>query len=241
MRFRRRRKPERSREERHPVEEVLGVTFKDRDLLRQALTHRSYAHEVVGDQGVTNERLEFLGDAVLDLVISDYLYRNYSDLDEGELTRVRSFLVNMNCLAELARELGLGEHVLLSRDEKADGGSEKSSIISDAMEALIGALYLDRGLEEASRVVLKLFRGRMEEALSGKLDFDYKSRLQELVVKEKGVLPRYRLREEGPDHRKTFYATVYVGDKKMGTGRGSSKKEAEQAAAREALRRKSAL
>ena len=241
MRFKRRRRPGRTGEERHPVEELLGVTFNDRGLLRQALTHRSYAHEIAGDQGVTNERLEFLGDAVLDLVISDYLYRHYRDLDEGELTRIRSFLVNMNSLAELAREMGLGEHVLLSRDERADGGAEKSSIISDAMEALIGALYLDRGLDEAAKVVLALFRKRIEEAVTGKLDFDYKSRLQELVVKEKGVLPRYRLREEGPDHCKTFYATVYVGDKKMGTGRGSSKKEAEQAAAREALRRKSAF
>lgn len=231
MRLRgRRRKPE-------PVEEKLGVVFRDRELLRRALTHRSYAHEAGLEAGDTNERLEFLGDAVLDMVISDYLYRHYDHLDEGELTRVRSTLVNMNLLAEIARDLGLGEYIMLSRDERADGGADKSSIIADAMEALIGAVYLDRGLEVARRLVMSLFRERLQRAVAGELDFDYKSRLQELVVKQRGILPRYRLREEGPDHCKTFYATVYVADRKMGTGSGSSKKEAEQSAAREALRR----
>lgn len=228
----------RNRRKRLPVEELLGVTFNDRELLQRALTHRSYAHEASLDIGETNERLEFLGDAVLDLVISDHLFRNYRDLDEGELTRIRSYLVNMNSLADLAREIGLGEHLLLSRDERADGGAEKSSIVSDALEALIGAVYLDQGLEKARDLVLRLFRDRLLEAVKGGLDFDYKSRLQELVVKEKGILPRYRLREEGPDHCKIFHATVYVGDRKMGTGSGSSKKEAEQAAAKDALRRR---
>lgn len=230
MRFRGRRKAE-------PVEEKLGVVFRDRDLLRRALTHRSYAHEAGLGAGDTNERLEFLGDAVLDLVISDYLYRHYEHLDEGELTRVRSTLVNMNLLAEVARDLGLGEDVMLSRDERAGGGADKTSIIADAMEALIGAVYLDRGLEAARRLVMRLFRERLQQAVAGELDFDYKSRLQELAVKQRGILPKYRLREEGPDHCKTFYATVYVAGRKMGTGRGNSKKEAEQSAAREALRR----
>ncbi len=219
-----------------PVEELLGITFRDGELLRRALTHRSYAHEASLGADETNERLEFLGDAVLDLVISDYLYRHYGDLDEGELTRVRSTLVNTNSLAEIARDLGLGERVMLSRDEKADGGAEKSSIIADALEALIGAVYLDQGLQAASELVMALFRDRLQQAVAGELDFDYKSRLQELVVKQRGTLPRYRLREEGPDHCKTFFATVYVGGKKMGTGSGNSKKEAEQSAAREALR-----
>ncbi|WP_287155529.1 ribonuclease III [Candidatus Solincola tengchongensis] len=231
MRLRRRRR------ERLPVEELLGVTFRDPKLLSQALTHRSYAHEASLETGETNERLEFLGDAVLDLVISDHLFRHYRDLDEGKLTRIRSYLVNMGSLAELAREMGLGEHLLLSRDERADGGAEKSSIVADALEALIGAVYLDQGLEAAREMVLRIFRDRLEEAASGDLDFDYKSQLQELTVKERGVLPRYRLREEGPDHCKVFHAVVYVGDRKMGSGSGSSKKEAEQAAARDALRR----
>lgn len=220
-----------------PVEELLGMVFRDRELLYRALTHRSYAHEASLDADETNERLEFLGDAVLDLVISDYLYRKYDHLDEGELTRVRSSLVNMNSLAEIARDVGLGEYILLSRDEKADGGSDKTSIIADALEALIGAVYLDRGLQAARELVMDLFLERLQQAVAGELDFDYKSRLQELVVKKRGILPRYRLREEGPDHCKTFFATVYVGDRKMGTGSGNSKKEAEQSAAREALRR----
>lgn len=226
------------RRKRLPVEELLGVTFRDPKLLSQALTHRSYAHEASLESGETNERLEFLGDAVLDLVISDHLFRGYRDLDEGKLTRIRSYLVNMGSLAELAREMGLGEHVLLSRDERADGGAEKASIISDALEALIGAVYLDQGLEAARKMVLRIFGDRLEEAAGGDLDFDFKSRLQELAVKEKGVLPRYRLREEGPDHCKVFHAVVYVGDRRMGSGSGTSKKEAEQAAARDALRRR---
>ncbi len=220
------------------IEDLLDVTFHDKELLRHALTHRSYAHEAGLAQDYTNERLEFLGDAVLDVVVSDYLYREHGELDEGDLTRIRANLVNMNSLAETARDLGIGEHVLLSQDERSDGGGDKASIISDALEALIGAVYLDQGLEEAGVLCLRLFEDKMEEAVTGTLDYDYKSRLQEMVVKERGILPRYRLREEGPDHRKIFHADVYIGDVKMGKGSGSSKKEAEQAAAREALERK---
>ena len=222
---------------REAIEDLLDITFRDREILRQALTHRSYAHEASLPQDYTNERLEFLGDAVLDVVVSDHLYRNHGELDEGELTRIRSNLVNMNALAETARELGLGEHIYLSRDERADGGGDKASIIADALEAIIGAVYLDRGLEEAGELCMRLFEDKLEEAVTGTLDYDYKSRLQETVVKDRGILPRYRLREEGPDHRKVFHATVYIGDERMGRGRGTSKKEAEQDAAREALER----
>jgi len=219
------------------IEDLLLVDFRDKELLHRALTHRSFAHEACLPADYTNERLEFLGDAVLDVVVSDYLYRKHSELNEGDLTRIRSFLVNMNSLAETARELGIGEYILLSREERADGGGEKASIIADALEALIGAVYLDQGLDEAGRLCLRLFESKLEEAVSGTLDYDYKSRLQEMVVKDKGILPRYRLREEGPDHRKTFHATVFIAEEKMGTGSGSSKKEAEQEAAREALER----
>ena len=217
------------------IEEILGVRFRDHRLLRQALTHRSYAHEANLAPHDTNERLEFLGDAVLDVVISDYLYKKHQSLDEGDLTRIRSYLVNMNSLAEMAREVGLGRYIYLSREERADGGEDKASILADSLEALIGAVYLDKGLAKTRLVILRLFQEQMEEAVTGHFEYDYKSRLQELVVKEKGILPKYRLSEEGPDHRKTFYATVYVGEKNMGKGRGSSKKEAEQDAAREAL------
>lgn len=219
------------------IEKVLGVNFRDKELLRRALTHRSYAHEACFPPDATYERLEFLGDAVLDVVVSDHLYREHPELNEGDLTRIRSNLVNMGSLAQTARELGIGDYVLLSKEEKADGGGEKPSIIADALEALIGAVYLDRGLEEAGGMCMRLFEDRIEEAVSGTLDYDFKSRLQETVVKERGILPRYRLREEGPDHRKTFHAVVYIANEKMGKGSGSSKKEAEQAAAREALDR----
>jgi ribonuclease-3 len=219
------------------IEDLLNVDFHDKELLHRALTHRSYAHEECMPADSTYERLEFLGDAVLDVVVSDYLYRRHSGLNEGDLTRIRSYLVNMNSLADTARELGIGEHIFLSREERADGGGEKASIIADALEALIGAVYLDQGLDQAGSLCLRLFEKKLEEAVSGTLDYDYKSRLQEMVVKERGILPRYRLREEGPDHRKTFHAIVYIGDEKMGKGSGSSKKEAEQSAAREALDR----
>ena len=222
---------------REPVETALGVDFRDKELLQRALTHRSYAHEACFPPDATYERLEFLGDAVLDVVISDHLYCRHPELNEGDLTRIRSNLVNMSSLAETAREVGIGEFILLSKEERADGGGEKASIIADALEALIGAVYLDRGLDEAGKLCLRLFEKRLEDAVSGTLDYDFKSRLQEMVVKEKGTLPRYRLREEGPDHRKTFHAAVYIADEKMGQGSGSSKKEAEQAAAREALER----
>lgn len=226
------------RRAREGIEAPPGVEVRDRELLRRALTHRSYAHEASMGPDDTNERLEFLGDAVLDLVISDYMYLNHGRLDEGELTQIRSYLVNMNSLAEMGRELGIGPHILLSREEKADGGGDKSSILADTLEALIAAVYLDRGLEAARKLVLSLVRERLDEALSGPLDFDYKSRLQEQVIKKKGVLPKYRLREKGPDHRKIFHATVYVDDVNLGQGSGSSKKEAEQAAARQALEAK---
>lgn len=220
------------------IEEILGTRFRDRGLLRRALTHRSYAHEASMGPYDTNERLEFIGDAVLDLVVSDYLYTYHGHLDEGDLTRIRSYLVNMNSLAETARELGIGPHILLSREERADGGENKSSILADTLEALIGAAYLDLGLEKTRRMVLRFFRDKLEDAVSGPLDFDYKSQLQELLVKERGGLPRYRLREEGPDHAKIFHATVYMGEEKLGRGKGTSKKEAEQEAARDALQRR---
>lgn len=220
---------------REGIEKILGVRFRDRELLRISLTHRSYAHAASMGSENTNERLEFLGDAVLDLVISDYMYNKHRELDEGELTRIRSFLVNMNSLSEMARDIGIGPHILLSREERADGGAEKSSILADTLEALIGAVYLDQGLHKAREVVMRLVLEKMNEAVSGPLDYDYKSRLQEQVVKETGALPRYRLTEEGPAHRKIFYAAVYIDGEIRGEGSGSSKKEAEQAAARQAL------
>jgi len=134
---------------RETIENLLEVDFRDKELLHRALTHRSYAHEACMPPASTNERMEFLGDAVLDVVISDFLYRKHAELNEGDLTRIRSYLVNMNSLADTARELGIGEYIFLSREERADGGGDKASILADALEALIGAVYLDQGLEQA--------------------------------------------------------------------------------------------
>ena len=182
----------------------------------------------------SNERLEFLGDAVLGLVVTDHVFRTYPDLPEGELAKVRASVVNAAVLADVAAELDLGSWLLLGKGEDASGGREKPSILADAMEALIGAIYLDGGWEAASELVLRLLGDRIAEAASGPGGQDYKTRLQELAARAYDQLPRYHVEDEGPDHAKHFFATVYVGGQQRGTGEGRSKKQAEQAAARAA-------
>jgi ribonuclease-3 len=216
-----------------PLEEALGIRFRDAALREAALTHRSFAFE----QGVepTNERLEFLGDAVLGLVITDLAYRRFPDLSEGELAKLRAAVVNMGVLADVAAELGLGEQVLLGKGEQLSGGRKKASILADAMEAVLGAVYLDHGLEAAGELIRRLFWPRMEAYARGEGGRDYKTDLQELAAQDYGRIPEYRVAEEGPDHQKEFTATVYVAGHKRGVGVGRSKKEAEQQAAREAF------
>jgi ribonuclease III len=214
------------------IESVLALSFNDQSLLEQALTHRSHAYWQGGDGTRSFERLEFLGDAVLQLVITDYLYRHDAEASEGDLTKARAFLVNDAALARVAGEKGLGEYILLSPAAEQDGARDKDSILADVVEALIGAAYLDRGME-AARVLVQRFLGeRMREAMSKGSSFDYKTQLQEWSMKARGVLPVYRGSDEGPDHRKTFHSEVWVGEEKMGEGEGRSKKEAEQGAAR---------
>jgi ribonuclease-3 len=217
------------------LEQALGIRFRDPDLRQAALTHRSFAFE----QGVqpTNERLEFLGDAVLGLVITDLAYRSFPHLSEGELAKLRASVVNMSVLAEVAVGLGLGEAVLLGKGEQLSGGRQKASILADAMEAVLGAVYLDHGLDEAAEIIRRLFWPRMEAYARGEGDRDYKTSLQELAAQDFGRIPDYRVVERGPDHQKEFTATVYVGGREFGSGIGRSKKEAEQQAAREAYLR----
>ncbi|MGH2682585.1 MAG: ribonuclease III [Actinomycetota bacterium] len=215
------------------LEQALGTRFRDRRLLEAALTHRSYAFE--RETGITNERLEFLGDAVLGLVVTDLAYRSFPDLPEGELAKLRAATVNMTTLADVARELGLGGEILLGRGEEQSGGRDKTSILADGMEAILGAVYLDRGLKSSWRVIERLFWPRMAAYARGEGERDYKTTLQELAAQDIGSVPQYRIREEGPDHAKEFTATVLLGGKPYGTGRGRSKKEAEQRAAREAF------
>jgi ribonuclease-3 len=221
-----------------PVEELdraLGVSFSDTALRQAALTHRSYAFE--RGLSATNERLEFLGDSVLGLVVTDMAYRSYPDMPEGSLAKLRAAIVNMVALADVARALGLGQLVLLGKGEEQSGGRDKSSILADALEAVFGAVYLDLGLGTATELIERLFRPRMEAYVRGEGDRDYKTILQELASQELRAMPDYRIEERGPDHEKEFTATVFLAGEPMGTGSGRSKKEAEQQAAREAHRR----
>jgi ribonuclease III len=218
-----------------PLERALGVRFKDPRLREAALTHRSYAFE--RDRDETNERMEFLGDAVLGLVVTDLAYRRFPDLPEGELAKLRAATVNMITLADVARDLELGEEILLGKGEELSGGRDKTSILADAMEAVLGAVYLDRGLEAARQLIERVFWPRMEAYARGEGDRDYKTGLQELAAQDLGSVPQYRVTEEGPDHAKRFTATVFLGGQAYGAGSGRSKKEAEQRAAREAYAR----
>ncbi len=208
---------------------LLGVPALDRELLHLALTHRSFAYENGGLP--TNERLEFLGDAVLGLVITDSLYRAHPDLSEGRLAKLRAAVVNARALAEVARTLGLGDHILLGRGEESTGGRDKSSILSDTVEALLGAVYLDEGFEVSSCVVHRLFDPLMTAAADLGAGLDWKTSLQELAADLGLGVPEYLIDDSGPDHEKTFLARVRVANGVYGEGTGRSKKQAEQQAA----------
>ncbi len=215
-----------------PLELALGIRLRDRDLRETALTHRSYAFE--HNTARTNERLEFLGDAVLGLVVTDLAYARFPDMPEGELAKLRAATVNMLTLADVARELDLGSVILLGKGEEGSGGRDKTSILADAMEAVLGAVYVDRGLDAAREVIERLFWPRMEAYVRGEGDRDHKTALQELAAQDVGQVPQYRVEQQGPDHAKEFTATVFIAGDLYGRGRGRSKKEAEPRAAREA-------
>ena len=214
----------------------LGVRIAP-DLLTLALTHRSYAYEHGGPP--TNERLEFLGDSVLSIVVTERLYREHPDLPEGQLAKLRASVVNMNALAGVAIRLstdGLGAHLYLGRGEEMTGGRTKASILADATEALIGAVYLEHGLETARDVVHRLFDELMQSAPLLGAGLDWKTSLQELTAAAGLGVPEYRITEVGPDHLKTFTATAVVAGRELGSGEGRTKKEAEQKAAELAWR-----
>ncbi len=219
--------------DRAPLLDALGVQLSA-DLLTLALTHRSYAYENGGLE--PNERLEFLGDAVLGLVVTDHLYLTHPDQPEGQLAKLRASVVNMNALAGVARGLGLGEHILLGRGEELTGGRDKASILADTTEALIGAVYLEHGVDTARKVVHRLFDPLLIEAPLLGAGLDWKTSLQELTAATDLGVPDYRVDENGPDHSKEFTATVVVAGTDRGAGRGRTKKEAEQQAAEAAWR-----
>jgi ribonuclease-3 len=209
--------------------ERIGHRFGNEELLRTALRHRSWIAENDGHE--SNERLEFLGDAVLGWVVADLVYRRHDDMAEGKLTDLRKSVVNAIALGGMAERLGVGDHLMLGRGEDAAGGREKTSILSDALEAIFGAIYLDAGADAAYRVITALSKEQMVEALAGLDRLDAKTRLQELASRVGRGHVSYRVTDDGPDHEKTFYATVFVGDREMGSGEGRSKKAAEQVAA----------
>lgn len=212
--------------------ERLGWEVADQELFAQALAHRSWCAEHAGKE--PNERLEFLGDAVLGLIVTDYLFRSYPELPEGELAKARAAVVNSVSLAGAARDLRLGEALLLGKGEDSSGGRLKPSILADAMEAVIGAIYLDAGYTVAETIVLRLFEERLQGAAKGPGEDDYKTRLQEFCAQSYDELPLYRVTDSGPDHAKVFVAEVLVSGQPRGRGEGRSKKQAEQMAARDA-------
>jgi ribonuclease III len=214
------------------LEKALGWEFVDPSHLEAALVHRSYCAE--HPDATSNERLEFLGDAVLGLAVTDHVYANYPELPEGELAKLRASVVNAEVLAEIAVSVAVGPALLLGKGEDTSGGRTKPSILADAMEAVIAAVYLDGGWEAARALVLRLLGERIEEGAEGPGGSDFKTRLQEYSTREFDQLPRYQVRAEGPDHSKEFFATVTVRGTRYGEGQGRSKKQAEQAAARAA-------
>lgn len=211
--------------------ERVAHPFADPRLLASSMSHRSWAAE---QQQASNERLEFLGDAVLGLVVTNHIFRVYPELPEGDLAKMRAGVVNANSLAQVAREIDLGSHLLLGKGEHATGGRDKTSILADALEAVIGAVYLDGGWDAAEELVMRLFGDRIGRSAEGPGGDDYKTRLQELCAREFESLPFYRVTDSGPDHAKEFRASVTVLGRERGTGQGRSKKAAEQIAAREA-------
>ena len=216
-------------------QQVIGYQFQNKNLLRQALTHSSYANEKHMHRLSDNERLEFLGDAVLELVTSNYLYRTYTKEPEGKLSKIRASLVCEPTLAGCARDINLGKYVLLSKGEDMTGGRSRDSILSDAFEAVIGAIYLDQGIETATKFIETYLFKDVENKV---LFFDAKTNLQEIVQGEgKGRLKYVLVGEEGPDHAKIFTVEARLGENVIGTGSGHSKKSAEQHAAFEAIKR----
>jgi len=217
-------------------EKRLGISFKKKEHLFRALTHKSFVNEKNNPVRDHNERYEFLGDAVLELAISHILMGSFPQYPEGELSKIRAAIVNERQLAEIARKIGLSDYLNLGKGEEMTGGRSKPSLLSDAFEAVLGGIYLDRGFDKAKKLIECLFSDILNNV--GTKDFykDYKTRLQEVVQARFRTIPKYKVaRESGPDHRKIFEVDLFIANERYGVGRGSSKKIAEQNAARAAL------
>mgnify|MGYP000342016897 CR=1 FL=1 len=217
------------------IEKKIGIKFKNQELLQQAFVHRSFLNENKNFKLDHNERLEFLGDAALELVVTEYLYNNFPN-PEGELTNWRAALVKGTTISKIAKDLGYEEHLMLSKGESKSNGKARDLILANTFEAVLGAIYLDQGYKTVDKFIKKNLIPQLEEIISKKLYQDSKSCFQEMVQEKTGITPTYKLeKEEGPDHNKVFTMAVFIGDKKITTGRGPSKQSAEQEAARIAL------
>lgn len=221
------------------IEEKIGVKFNNKDLLIQAFTHRSYLNENRDKNLKHNERLEFLGDAVMELVITDYLFNKFPERNEGELTAFRASLVNTQSISDAATNLGFNEYLRLSRGESRDEGRARSYILANTFESVIGSIYIDQGYASAEKFILTFLVPSLDQIISDGSWIDAKSKLQEIVQEERGITPSYKtIKEEGPDHDKNFTVSVFYGDDEVDQGIGKSKQEAEQNVARKILKEK---
>lgn len=217
-------------------EEKIGVNFKNKDLLKQAFTHRSYLNENPSLSLRHNERLEFFGDAVLELIVTEYLFKAFSEKAEGEMTAIRASLVNANTLSKIAEEINMDDFILLSKGERKSVGKAKQYIMANAFEAVVGAIYLERGYAKAAAFLKKYLLGKTKDIIEKKLWVDAKSFFQEKAQETENITPSYKvLAESGPDHEKIFTVGVFLADKPIAEGKGSSKQEAEQDAAARGL------
>jgi len=218
------------------IEEKIGIRFKDKNVLKRAFVHRSYLNEASENGLRSNERLEFLGDAVLEFVSSEYLFLKYPDFAEGKLTSIRSILVCTRTLAEVADELDLGEYLFLSKGEEEGEGRNKKGLLANTVESLIGAIYIDGGFEKAADFINKWILAKADQVVSEGLTFDFKSKFQEKVQAVVKKSPEYKIiSSSGPDHKKKFKVGVYVDNELTGSGEGNSKQNAEQEAAKTGL------
>ena len=218
------------------LQEEIGIAFEDQTLLQKALVHRSFLNENPDFALPSNERLEFLGDALLDFVVGEYLFQRFPQMDEGDLTKLRAALIKAGALAEFARSIELGDYIYLSRGEDERGGRSRVGLLSDAFEALVAAIYLDRGLQTVREFLMRFLERETTRVVERGLRGDHKSQLQEWTQRELRVTPVYRtIMERGPDHAKQFTVEVWIGDKAYGQGEGRSKQAAQQHAAQQAL------
>ncbi len=215
------------------LENELNYTFKNKELLKTAITHSSYISSI----GLNNERLEFLGDAILNFIISEYLFKMFKNQDEGTLSRIKSYIASEDFLFILAKRINLGSYILLGKGELKTGGRDKKSILADTMEAILAAIFLDGGIKNTKKVIKNLFSKDIQQLIINNENLkDYKSKLQEYFLSLQKIIPKYKLEKEyGPEHKKIFEISVWIKDTKIGFGVGPSKKEAEQIAAENAL------